>query len=94
MYAAALFERAVHDPGPWTVTWGPHEVDVVRRKTADGIVFEATFPEACYIETPEPNAALRCRGEVMAIRAIDFPGDTRFMVTWELVAKRLVGVNH
>lgn len=89
VYAARLFERALHDAGPWSITWGPHEVDASRLDTDTSVVFEAVFPEACYLERPAPHAVLRCRGEVMAVRAIDFPGDSRFVVTWALAAKHL-----
>jgi hypothetical protein len=89
VYAAALFERALHDEGPWTMTWGPHEVEAVRVVEGDGVRFEAVFPEACYLQPPDPNVVLRCRGEMQAMRAIAHPGDAAFAVTWDLAARWL-----
>ena len=89
VYTAVLFERAVHDPGPWTVTWGPHTAEAEREITDEGVVFTATFPETCYLQPPEPNAVLRCDGHVMAIRPIQFPGDVAFAITWAIRAKVL-----
>lgn len=84
LYVATRFEQALHDEGPWTMTWGPHVVEAVRTIEADGVSFTAVFPEACYLNRPEPNVALRCRGEVVAIRVIEHPGDAAFAITWEL----------
>lgn len=89
VYAARLFERALHDEGPWTMTWGPHEVQAERIVTEEGVEFRATFPEVCYLVPPEPNVVLRCRGEVAGVRPIEHPGDAAFAITWALVAKRL-----
>lgn len=89
VYAAGLFERALHDVGPWEITWGPHTEVAQRTLGEDGITFSARFPDTCYLHPPEPNAVLRCRGEVMAVREISFPGDSSFAVTWALRARVL-----
>lgn len=72
------------------MTWGPHKVDVERIVSDEGVEFRAQFPEACYLARPEPNVVLRCRGEMVGVRAIEFPGDAAFAVTWALAAKRLI----
>jgi hypothetical protein len=87
VYAARLFERALHEPSGWTITWGPFTEDAVRTLHEDGVTFEAEFPPACYLTPPHPNAELRHNGEVVAVRAIDFVGDTAFAVTWDLASK-------
>lgn len=85
VFAARVFEHAVHNPGPWSITWGPHDVPAVREYTTTGVRFSATFPAVCYLERPAATATLRCSGEVMGMRAIDFPGDVSFEVAWEFL---------
>jgi hypothetical protein len=91
VYTAGLFERAVHHPGPWTMTWGPHQVEVQRERHVDGVVFRGEFPETCWLNPPSPNVALRCDDEVMALRSIEHPGDAAFALTWALRAKVRAG---
>ena len=86
VYASHAFERALHDSGPWTMTWGPLTVPAERTIHEDGVSFTADFPEACWIERPSTNVTLECRGEVAAMRAIEFPGDAAFAVNWALTA--------
>lgn len=89
VYAARLFERALHDDGPWTMTWGPYEAEATKEVTDAGVKFVATFPETCWLTRPDDtNVILRCRGEVCAVRVISDPGDAAFAVTWELLARR------
>lgn len=86
LFAARLLERAVHDEGPWTMRWGTIEVPATRTVTEAGVVFEAEFPQLCYLEPPGPNVLLLCRGEVGGIRAVDHPGDTAFVIVWSLTS--------
>lgn len=88
LYAARLLEAAVHDDGPWAMRWGTIEVPATRRITEDGVVFEATFPDACYLADPGPHLLLLCRGEILGLRVMDHPGDTQFAVLWSLAALR------
>lgn len=89
LFAARALEAALHDPGPWTMEWGPYTVPAERVLTETGVAFRAVFPETCWIEPPDTGVVLRCRGEVMGLRRIDHPGDTQFIVTWELATVRL-----
>lgn len=86
VYSASLLERAVHDRGPWTMKWGPLEVVATRTRHEHGVSFEAVFPEACWLARPEPNITLLCRGQFVAMRAVEHPGDAQFAVTWDLAA--------
>lgn len=90
VYAASMLERALHDTGPWTMTWGPHVVEATRTIHPTGVVFDATFPDTCWIERPAPNLVLRCDGEVVAVRTITFPGDAAFAVTLALATAAAV----
>lgn len=100
VYAARLFEHAVNSHGPWKIGWGPHEVEAEVIKHEDGVEFRAVFPETCYLEPVDSNCYLLVEmpGEpgfvVVASKAIDFPGDTSFAITWSLVAKVLANDVH
>jgi hypothetical protein len=84
VYRARQIERALHDSGPWTMTWGPHEVPACRLVGESSIKFLGHFPEHCFLVAPDPALTLKCRGEVVGTRAIEFPGDGEFGVEWEL----------
>lgn len=87
VYAARLFERAVHDSGPWTMRYGAFEVPAERDVADDRVTFTAVFPEHCYLVPPEDRATLLCRGEVVSVRTVEFPGDQGFTLTWEIAAR-------
>lgn len=82
VYAARLLERAVHSSGPWTIAWGPFEVEASREVGDDRVVFRAEFPDACFIEAPAPTATLSDAGEVVSVREVEFPGDGAFSLEW------------
>ena len=84
VYRARQMERALHDPGPWTMAWGPHTVPASRLVGEDRIVFLAHFPEHCFLVEPDPTLRLFCAGEELGSRRIEFPGDGAFMVEWTL----------
>lgn len=84
VFAARALERAVHDAGPWEITWGPHTVPAVREATEESVTFTATFPEHCYLAPIESPATLLCRGEPVLFREIEFPGDQGFTISWVL----------
>lgn len=81
LYVATRIEKALHDNGPWTISWGPHEVPATRTISGDRITFSASIPEVCWIVRPTGSVELRCDGEVMAIQHIEDPGDGPFLVT-------------
>jgi hypothetical protein len=87
VFTTKLLERALHDHGPWTLSWGPFEVPVIRQITDVGVTFVAEFPAHCFLEPPHPVAILRCDGEAVAAKTIDFPGDGGFTVEWTLRAR-------
>lgn len=81
LYVASRAERMIHDPGPWTIEWGPHTVEASKVLTDREVGFEAQIPEVCWIVRPEQGTAiLRCRGEVVAMQHIADPGDGPFVL--------------
>ena len=90
VYRARSLERALHDPGPWTMSWGPHEVPACRLISDDRILFLAHFPSHCYLMVPDPTLTLLCAGEEIGSREIVFPGDGEFAVEWSLHPDTLV----
>lgn len=88
LFAARMMVAALHDDGPWTMQWGPVTVPATREVTETGVVFTATFPDACWLEPPSSGVLIRCRDEVMGMRRMDHPGDTQFVVTWELATAK------
>lgn len=89
LFAARMAVAAVHDTGPWTIQWGDLVVPATRIATQQGVSFIAEFPELCWLTPPTDGAILRCRDQVMAIRRIDHPGDTGFLVRWELALAKV-----
>lgn len=84
VFNARLLEDALHDNGPWTMQWGPHEVPAHRVVRDRGVIFTASFPDSCYLERPPTIVTLRLRGEDRAIKHITDPGDGRFLVDWAI----------
>lgn len=84
LYVAHMIERAIHEPDGWTIRWGLYDVPATRVLTDSGVRFDAVFPEVCLIAPMPRNAALCHRGEVMALRALDHPGDCAFAVQWAM----------
>lgn len=84
VFTARLLERAVHDPGPWTMSWGPHTVPAKRVLTDDGAIFVAEYPDVCYIQRFEAPLVLACNGETVGVREMDWPGDCAFTVDWTI----------
>lgn len=84
VYLAKTLEKAVHDPGPWTMTWGGRTVPAVRHVGEDRVTFVGTFPEHCHLTEPDPKITLECDGYVVGVKAIIFPGDGAFDVQWSV----------
>jgi hypothetical protein len=82
--AARTLETAYHDPGPWTMVYGPVEMPAVRMIAADRIIFRAWFPEVCPI-TPADKIELRCRDRVLSVQECDEPAAGEF-IDWVITA--------
>ena len=87
LYVAHLMERALHEPEGWSIQWGPYTVPATRVITDTGVRFDALFPEMCHLSPMPRNASLCFRGEVVAIRAMEHPGDCGFALSWALSAQ-------
>lgn len=87
LYVASRVEKMLHDDGPWTITWGPHEVPAIRTITADCVSFTASIPETCWIVRPHGSVDVRCDGEVVAFQHIADPGDAPFVVKVECMTR-------
>jgi hypothetical protein len=84
VYLAKTLEKAVHDQGPWTMTYAGRTVPAKRLEIESGVLFVATFTEHCHLVPPDPRITLDCNGEPVSVRAIVFPGDGAFEVQWSL----------
>lgn len=84
VFAAKRLEKAVHDPGPWTLTWGGRTVPARRFQTDTGVIFCGQFGEHCHLVEPPPEVILECAGETIGVRRIEFPGDGAFDVQWAI----------
>lgn len=83
-FRARQIERALHDSGPWEISWGAFTVPACRLIGEREIKFLAHFPSHCYLVEPEAPASLLCRGEIVGTQAIEFPGDGEFEFDWTL----------
>ncbi len=93
LYAARQLESALHGTGPWSMRWGSIEVPAERTLTDLGVTFTATFPDLCWLESPSNVITLMQAGEIVGIRPVEeHPGDTAFVVSWDLGARVLAGV--
>ena len=84
LYAARMLEAALHSEGLWEMQWGEVRVPAIREVTERGVVFTATFPSLCWLSPPSEGVLILLDGEVMGMQRVDHPGDTQFVVTWEL----------
>lgn len=90
LFAARMFEAALHHPGPWTFKWGEIEIPATKTFTEDGVVFVGRFPDVCYLRRPEGSLTILCDGIVMGMRhpeEFEHPGDTGFEVSWGILAR-------
>lgn len=82
IFKARQIERAVNDPGPWTIIYGTKSAPAVRWIGEDRVIFRAHFPDACWIKVPDCALILRCRKDTVGVRSIDTPADGEFIVEW------------
>lgn len=83
-----VMDRALHDPTPWTATWGALSVAASRRVEGDSIVIDASFPAACHFARPDPVVVVESGVEVLMVAGLDSdPGDGGFVFTTRLTAE-------
>lgn len=81
MARARLFERAVHDPGPWTVRIGDRQFFAVKIRTPQRVIFIANFD----LGADASVAWLSCNGIELSSMDIEPPGDgVGFALEWRL----------
>lgn len=86
IHAARTLEKALHDPGPWSMVYGEVIAPAVRMIAPDRIIFRAHFPDACVLNRPdEPVMYLRCGEEILSARLIEEPCDGEFITEWILL---------
>lgn len=91
-FQARQMERALHDNGPWTISYGPFEMPACRLIGESHIKFLAHFDEHCYLVTPAEPALLKCRGEIVGLQHINHPGDGAWELEWVLALGSAVPV--
>lgn len=84
VHAARLLEKAVHEYGTWTISWGPQTLPAKRTLTDCGAIFSVIFPDACHLEKFDAPLVLSKDGEPIAVKPITWPGDGSFAVDWEI----------
>lgn len=84
LFDARLLADAVHAPGTWSMRWGTVEVPAERAFSEVGVSFVATFPEICWLNPPAEGVLLLLDGEIRGMRRIDHPGDTMFVIRWDV----------
>lgn len=85
LMAARLMERALHDEGPWSVSWNGQNSPAERLVTRDGIVFAATFVGPLTGGT----AVLRCGADPVRVCPVEcepVPDGAWFTLEWALSA--------
>lgn len=89
---ARLLERAVHDPGPWTVQIAGVSAPAVKVLTAKRVIFLAYFDGLDWVG-PAPDVAwLACEGVTLTSMDIDIALGRAFNVEWEIAVAETVGV--
>lgn len=85
-FRVAQLERALHDPGPWEIGYGPLVAPAVKFTFEDRVTFRAHFPAHCYLAEPEDFLlTLLYRGEVFGTRPLQrHPGDGEWEAEWTL----------
>ena len=82
IFRARQIERAVHDRGPWTVSYGNQVAPAVRWVGSDRVIFRAHFPDACWLPDTDSCLTLLCRDEMVGTKSIVTPADGEFTVEW------------
>jgi hypothetical protein len=88
---AKAMERAVHDPGPWTMQRSGVTVPAVRLVADDRVIFRAAFPDVCWLEDDEAVLFLLSRNEHIASTERDH-FDGPHIIEWALALPEAVPV--
>lgn len=68
LYAAAVLERALHEPEGWELALGDVHVPAVRTVEHNGIVFRSVIPD---MPADAEMLVLLHRGELKAVRPVE-----------------------
>lgn len=80
---ARLLERAVHDPGPWTMVCGSQRIIARRFLTETGITFLGDFPRGL----TESLVTLECAGQPMTVREVETTASMEAVtIRWDVLA--------
>lgn len=82
VHAARLLERALHDPGEWSMEYAGQVFPAQRIVHRDHIHFRGTLPAQCWVSEPETVLSLLIDGEVISVRPIAHPGDGEHTLDW------------
>ena len=89
-FRVAQLERALHDPGPWQIGYGPLVVPAVKFTFEDRVTFRAHFPAHCFLVEPDATLTLLCRGEIVGTSQVLHPGDGEWEAVWTLALSESV----
>jgi len=92
VFTAHRFERAVHDRGPWSMTWAGHSAAARRVKGTSSVTFSAQFPSAPVPGAPTDVVALTCAGQTVGVRPVTSPISGPFVIRWAIEGS-LVGAS-
>jgi hypothetical protein len=85
LFAMRRLERALHDSGPWEISYAGVTVPAVRFIRRDRVTFVCHFPAMCWVEHPEdPTMTLLCAGEMVDAMPIEHIGDGEMEFRWDI----------
>jgi hypothetical protein len=86
VFTAGVFERVLHEAGPWVMEIGNVDVPATREVRADEVVLRTSFPEVCWLDPIPEVVVLRCGERVVMVREFSHPGDVPFEMrfSWRL----------
>lgn len=88
-----ILERALHDPGPWSLRINGSLAPAERRIEQDRVVFSAEFPAVEHVDGATMALALYCGNHLCALRPVQLGPDANenpFMAEWVLALPQVV----
>lgn len=88
-----ILERALHDPGPWSLRINGSFAPAERRVEQDRVVFSAEFPCVERVDGATMALSLFCDHDLVAIRNVHIGPDANenpFMAEWVLALPQAV----